>query len=158
MAQYLWLRVGVRVNIEDDQELQTIPEDALSLTLADLGGVCESILHASPDMDWNFYTVLAWPGHERNLMRPYFVSDCGDGIAEGETDFEYHAAVLGLRFFDLARSGVHSVTTENEARTAGVGAQDGVVGSLTPGLDAEMGADLLKRVGDILPINIAPPK
>ena len=38
------------------------------------------------------------------------------------------------------------------------GAQDGVVGPLTLGLDAEMGADLLKRVGDILPINITPPK
>ena len=35
-------------------------------------------------------------------------------------DFEYHAAVLGLRFFDLARSWVHSVTMENKARRAGV--------------------------------------
>src|SRR5262245_42269516 len=48
----------------------------LSLTLADLGRVCESILHAAPDMGWNFYTVSAWPGHERNLMRPYFASNC----------------------------------------------------------------------------------
>ena len=36
------------------------------------------------------------------------------------TDFEYHAAVLGLRFCDLARSCVHSVTMENKARRAGV--------------------------------------
>jgi hypothetical protein len=33
----------------------------LSLTLADLGRVCEGILHAAPDMAWNFYTVSAWP-------------------------------------------------------------------------------------------------
>src|SRR5215469_12142579 len=59
----------------------------LSLTLADLGRVRESILHAAPDMGWNFYTVSAWPGHERNLMRPYFASNCGDGIAEGENRF-----------------------------------------------------------------------
>ena len=38
------------------------------------------------------------------------------------------------------------------------GAQDGVVGPLTLGLDAEVSADLLKRVGDILPINITPLK
>jgi hypothetical protein len=38
------------------------------------------------------------------------------------------------------------------------GAQDGVVGPLTLGLDSEVSADLLKRVGDILPINITPPK
>ena len=39
----------------------------LSLTLADSGGVSESIFHALPDMVRNFYTVSAWPGHERNL-------------------------------------------------------------------------------------------
>src|SRR5262249_61926790 len=59
----------------------------LSLTLADLGRVCESILHASPDMGWNFYMVSAWPGHERNLMRAYFASNCRDGITEGENGF-----------------------------------------------------------------------
>ena len=36
------------------------------------------------------------------------------------TDFEYHAATLGLRVCDLARSCVHSVTMENKARRAGV--------------------------------------
>jgi hypothetical protein len=36
------------------------------------------------------------------------------------TDFEYHAVVLGLSFFDLARSCVHSVMMENNARRAGV--------------------------------------
>jgi hypothetical protein len=35
--------------------------DNLSLTLADLGRVCEGILHAAPDIAWNFYTVSAWP-------------------------------------------------------------------------------------------------
>jgi hypothetical protein len=39
----------------------------LSLTLADSGGVSESIFHALPDMVRNFYAVSAWPGHERNL-------------------------------------------------------------------------------------------
>jgi hypothetical protein len=33
----------------------------LSLTLADSGGVSESIFHALPDMVRNFYAVSAWP-------------------------------------------------------------------------------------------------
>ena len=36
----------------------------------------------APDMDWNFYMVSAWPGHERNLMRPYFAANCRAGIAD----------------------------------------------------------------------------
>src|SRR5262245_55911172 len=56
---------------------------ALSLTLADLGGVRERILHTLPDVLRNFDTVSARPGHERNLMRPYFAAHRGDGVAEG---------------------------------------------------------------------------
>ena len=55
----------------------------LSLTLADLGGVRERILHTLPDVLRNFDTVSARPGHERNLMRPYFAAHRGDGVAEG---------------------------------------------------------------------------
>src|SRR5262249_7493409 len=60
---------------------------ALSLTLADLGSVCERVLHAMPDMRWNFDTVSAWPRHERNLMRPYFAPHRGNGVAEGGDGF-----------------------------------------------------------------------
>src|SRR5215831_10021649 len=59
----------------------------LSLTLADLGSVCERVLHAMPDMRWNFDTVSAWPRHERNLMRPYFAPHRGNGVAEGGDGF-----------------------------------------------------------------------
>jgi hypothetical protein len=34
---------------------------ALSLSLADLGGVCEDVLHALPDVLRNFDTVAARP-------------------------------------------------------------------------------------------------
>jgi len=54
----------------------------LSLTLADLGGVSECIFHALPDMARNLYTVSARPGHERNLMRPYFTAYGCDSVAE----------------------------------------------------------------------------
>src|SRR5712671_3932136 len=56
---------------------------ALSSTLADLGGVGEGILHAVPDTARNFDTIPARPGHERNLMAPYFATYRGDCIAEG---------------------------------------------------------------------------
>jgi len=59
----------------------------LSLTLADLGSVCERVLHAMPDMRWNFDTVSAWPRHESNLMRPYFAPHRGNGVAEGGDGF-----------------------------------------------------------------------
>src|SRR5580700_6970883 len=59
----------------------------LSLTLADSGGVSESIFHALPDMVRNFYTVSAWPGHERNLMVPNFAADRCDRVAEGQDRF-----------------------------------------------------------------------
>ena len=57
-------------------------DKALSLTLADLGGVSECIFHALPDMARNLYTVSARPGHERNLMRPYFTAYGCDRVAE----------------------------------------------------------------------------
>src|SRR5580704_10178431 len=60
---------------------------SLSLTLADSGGVSESIFHALPDMVRNFYAVSAWPGHERNLMVPNFAADRCDRVAEGQGRF-----------------------------------------------------------------------
>ena len=56
----------------------------LSLTLADLGGVGESVFDATPDMARNFYTVSARPRHAGNLMMPDFAANCRDGVAEGE--------------------------------------------------------------------------
>jgi hypothetical protein len=68
----------------------------LSLTLADLGGVCESVLHSMPDMARNFYTIPVWPGHERNLMGPYFAAHGRDGIAEGQDGFWIPSSSSGL--------------------------------------------------------------
>src|ERR1700733_10053502 len=59
----------------------------LSLTLADLGGEGECVLHAVPDMAGNFDTVSAWPRHERNLMAPYFAANRCDGVTEGQACF-----------------------------------------------------------------------
>jgi transcriptional regulator with XRE-family HTH domain len=60
---------------------------ALSLSLAALCGVDEGVFRALPNMAGNFYTVPAWPGHERNLMAPDFAADRGDGVAEGQDCF-----------------------------------------------------------------------
>ena len=68
----------------------------LSLTLANLGGVCESVLHSMPDMARNFYTIPVWPGHERNLMGPYFAAHRRDGIAEGQDGFWIPSSSSGL--------------------------------------------------------------
>lgn len=38
--------------------------------------------HALPDMAGNFDAVSARPGHERNLMSPYFTAHRSDRIAE----------------------------------------------------------------------------
>jgi len=38
-------------------------------------------------MAWNFDTVPAWPGHERNLMAPDFAAYRGYGVTEGEDCF-----------------------------------------------------------------------
>ena len=73
----------------------------LSLTLADSGGVSESIFHALPNMVRNFYTVSAWPGHERNLMMPDFGRTAAIASLKVKTAFGYHAVVLGLNFRDL---------------------------------------------------------
>src|ERR1700730_1408194 len=92
----------------------------LSLTLADLGGEGEGVLHALPDTARNFDTVSARPGHERNLMAPYFAANRRDGIAEGQDAFGYQAAVRGVSLRDLESSWAQSVTIENKASSAGV--------------------------------------
>src|SRR5215471_3136347 len=76
----------------------------LSLTLADSGGVSESIFHALPDTVRNFYTVSAWPGHERNLMVPDFAADRCDRVAEGQDRFRIPCGSSGLelsRFIEI---------------------------------------------------------
>jgi len=78
--------------------------EALSLTLADSGGVSESIFHALPNMVRNFYTVSAWPGHERNLMVPDFTADRCDRVAEGQDRFRIPCGSSGLelsRFIEI---------------------------------------------------------
>ena len=77
------------------KRIEFIPQ-SLSLTLANLGGVCESVLHSMPDMARNFYTIPVWPGHERNLMDPYFAAHGGDGIAEGQDGFWIPSSSSGL--------------------------------------------------------------
>src|SRR6266852_855367 len=74
----------------------------LSSTLADLGGVGEGILHAVPDTARNFDTIPARPGHERNLMAPYFATHRGDCIAEGQECFWIPGGRSGL---ELSRLG-----------------------------------------------------
>jgi hypothetical protein len=46
---------------KDEMTKASIDLQDLSSTLANLSGVGESVLHASPDMAGNFYTVSAWP-------------------------------------------------------------------------------------------------
>ena len=75
---------------------------SLSLTLADLGGVSECIFHALPDMARNLYTVSARPGHEKNLMRPYFTA-YGCDVAECHDRFWIPCGGLGLSFRDIDR-------------------------------------------------------
>jgi hypothetical protein len=45
----------------------------LTSTLAGSCGVGERVSHAVPNLARNFDAVSARPGHERDLMRPYFV-------------------------------------------------------------------------------------
>src|ERR1700757_3173265 len=73
----------------------------LSLTLAELCGVGERVLHTAPDMARNFYTVSARPGHERNLMRPYLASDGGNRIAKGQSRFWIPSCGSGLQLLCL---------------------------------------------------------
>src|ERR1700721_397598 len=56
----------------------------------------ERIFHALPDMVRNFYTVSAWPGHERNLMVPDFAADRCDRVAEGQDRFRIPCGSSGL--------------------------------------------------------------
>ena len=84
----------------DDLVQQVI--DALSSTLANSCGVCERIFHALPNMAWNFDTVPAWPGRERNLMAPDFTACRGYGVTEGEDCFWIPCG--GFRFY-LSRLG-----------------------------------------------------
>ena len=69
----------------------------LNLTLADFGGVSECIFHALPDMARNLYTVSARPGHERNLMRPYFTAYGCDRVAECHDRFWIPCGGSGLK-------------------------------------------------------------
>src|SRR5262245_20250648 len=121
----------------------------LSSTLADLGGVREGVLHSVPDMAGNFYTVSARPGDERNLMSPYFAANGRDGIAESEKGFWIPSDGSGP---ELARAGeiVGPQRDDGEQGEQGrSGAQDGLVGPLALGLDAEMGANFLESELDL---------
>src|SRR5262245_3092846 len=73
----------------------------LSLTLADLGGVRERVLHAMPDMLRNFDMVSARPRHERNLMYPYFPAHRRDGVAEGRQGLWIPCSGSDLQFLGL---------------------------------------------------------
>src|SRR6266436_2518572 len=121
----------------------------LSLTLADLGGVGESIFHALPDMPRNFDTISARPGHERNLMVPYFAAHGGDGVAEGEDCFWIPSD--GSRF-ELSRFG-EVVCPERDdgeqSEQSRSGAKDRLVGPLALGFDAEMSAHFLEGDFDL---------
>src|SRR5262249_2511537 len=75
--------------------------DLLNLTLADLGGVCERVLHAMPDMLRNFDMVSARPRHERNLMYPYFPAHHRDGVAEGRQGLWIPCGGSDLQFLGL---------------------------------------------------------
>src|SRR5215469_6735563 len=78
-----------------------------SLTLADLGGVGERILHAMPDVERNFYGISVGPGHERNLVSPYLAANCGDCIAEGQDRFRVPSSSSRLelsRFGEVLRA------------------------------------------------------
>ena len=80
-ASFWSLSSDARCNTPCRFDIGLVDQD-LSLTLADLGGVSECIFHALPDMARNLYTVSARPGHERNLMRPYFTAYGCDRVAE----------------------------------------------------------------------------
>ena len=85
-----------------DATVQTCIVHLLSSTLANSCGVCERIFHALPNMAWNFDTVPAWPGRERNLMAPDFTACRGYGVTEGEDCFWIPCG--GFRFY-LSRLG-----------------------------------------------------
>ena len=130
----------------------------LSLTLADLGGEGEGILHALPDMARNFDTVSTRPRHERNLMAPYFTANRCDGVAEGQECFWIPGGGSGgelSRFCEVVRQQCDDGKQGEQRRR---GSKNCFIGPLPLGFDTEMGAGFFERVGDILPINITPPK
>jgi hypothetical protein len=80
------------------------PLGFLSLTLPELDGVGEHILHGLSDMAWNFNAVSARPGHERNLMPQISRRTAAMASLKVRAAFGYQAAVLGLIVCDLERS------------------------------------------------------
>src|SRR6516162_2250544 len=112
----------------------------LSLTLADLGGEGEGILHALPDMARNFDNVSARPRHERNLMAPYFTANRCDGVAEGQECFWIPGGGSGgelSRFCEVVRQQCDDGKQGEQRRR---GSKDCFIGPLPLGFDTEMGA------------------
>src|SRR6516225_2163512 len=80
----------------------------------------EGIFHSVPDLVRNFYTVSAWPGHERNLMVPDFAAHGRDCVAESQDRLWVPCGRSLLSFCDLERSCAHRVTIENKPSRTGV--------------------------------------
>src|SRR6516225_6115831 len=72
--------------------------ERLSSTLSNSCGLGKRILHAIPDLAWNFYAISVRPGHERNLMTPDFAAYGSDRITEGEDPFWVPSSGPGLEF------------------------------------------------------------
>src|SRR5215471_13723022 len=90
-----------RWNAPGRRSRASVPGVPLSLTLADLGGVRERVLHAMPDMLRNFDMVSARPRHERNLMYPYFPAHHRNGVAEGREGLWIPCGGSDLQFLGL---------------------------------------------------------
>jgi hypothetical protein len=109
--------------------------------------MCERVGDAVPDLPGDLYTVSALPGHASILMRPDLAADRRDSIAEG-----WHRLSIpcgGAR--DEGGGCVDVVSPETndreETEEGWRGSQNGEVGPLPLGLDAEMGAGFLE--GDL---------
>ena len=87
-------------------------------------------------------------------MMPDLSTHGGDGIAEGAVRLWVPGGSRGSEW----RVGSEVMRPEGDQREQAkqrrCGAQNGEVGPLALSFDAEMGAGVLERVGDILPINI----
>src|SRR5215831_8785367 len=70
----------------------------LSSTLSNSCGLGKRILHAIPDLAWNFYAISVRPGHVRNLMTADFAAYSSDRITEGEDRFWVPSSGPGLEF------------------------------------------------------------
>src|SRR3974377_2373091 len=82
-------------------------------------------------------------------MCPYFAPYCGDGIAEGENRFWIPCGGPGFelsRFGELVRA---KRDDGKQSQQSWRGTQDRLVGPLTLGFDAEMGADFLEGDFDL---------